>query len=606
MREFLKYVFASLTGTLIFFGLVFGGILLLLASIASLSSGRSPEPDVQDKTVLVFDLSATISDIAPSDDGREVDVQRLLRGSGRQVLPLSTILDCLDKAAADKRVVGLYLHGNLATDGYGSGFAALREVREALLRFKESKKPIYAYNETYSERDYYLASVADQIFLNPFGAIEMNGLASEMMFLGEAFKKYGIGIQVTRVGKYKSAVEPLLFDKMSPESREQTQKLLDDVWAEFVSDVAAARQMTPDDLQRLANEKALLVGSEAVAAKLADETAYLDQVLGKLRNVSGVNDNKAPFRQVALPTYARVSRRSLGLERTSRNIIAVVYAEGDIVDGVGNDGQIGGDRLAKELRKLRQDDQVKSIVLRVNSPGGSALASEVIRRELDETRRGGKPVVVSMGTVAASGGYWISTASDKIFAAPNTITGSIGVFGVLPNVQKLAGDYGIKWDTAKTNRYADLGTITRPKTEDELKLIQMNVDRIYDEFLTRVSEARKLPKETVQEIAQGRVWSGAEAKRLGLVDEFGGLVAAIRAAAELAKLGNDWKIAEYPKRRNLAEQLAKLLTDGEPERLVQGPVQRELEQLWAEMATLSAFNDPLGVYIRLPFLLRLN
>ncbi len=606
MRDFLKYVFASLTGTLIFFGLVFAGILLLLASVASLSSGRSPEPDVQDKTVLVFDLSATISDIAPSEDGREVDVQRLLRGSGGKILPLSTILDCLDKAAADKRVVGLYLHGNLSTEGYGSGFAALREVREALLRFKASKKPIYAYNQVYSERDYYLASVADKIFLNPFGAIEMNGLASEMMFLGEAFRKYGIGIQVTRVGKYKSAVEPLLFDKMSPENREQTQKLLDDVWGEFVSGVAAARQLTPDDLQRLANEKAILVGPEAVAAKLADETAYLDQVLGELRKLSEVKDDKAPFRQVTLPAYARVSRRSLGLERTSRNLIAVVYAEGDIVDGAGSDGQIGGDRLAKELRKLRQDDQIKAIVLRVNSPGGSALASEVIRRELAETRGAGKPVVISMGTVAASGGYWISTASDKIFAAPNTITGSIGVFGVLPNVQKLAGDYGVKWDTTKTNRYADLGTITRPKTEDELKLIQANVDRIYDEFLTRVAEARKLPKETVQEIAQGRVWSGVEAKRLGLVDEFGGLEAAIQAAAELAKLGNDWKIAEYPKRRSLAEQLAKLLTDEEPERLVQGPVQRELERLWAETAALAAFNDPLGVYARLPFLLRFN
>jgi protease-4 len=606
MRDFLKYVFASLTGTLIFFGLVLGGILLLLASVASLSSGRSPEPAVQDKTILVFDLSATISDIAPSDDGREVDVQRLLRGSGGKILPLSTILDCLDKAAADKRVVGLYLHGNLSTEGYGSGFAALREIREALLRFKASKKPIYAYNQVYSERDYYLASVADKIFLNPFGAIEMNGLASEMMFLGEAFKKYGVGIQVTRVGKYKSAVEPLLFDKMSPENREQTQKLLDDVWGEFVSGVATARQLTPDDLQRLANEKAILVGPEAVAAKLADETAYLDQVLGTLRKLSEVKDDKAPFRQVTLPAYARVSRRSLGLERTSQNIIAVVYAEGEIVDGAGSDGQIGGDRLAKELRRLRQDDQIKAVVLRVNSPGGSALASEVIRRELAETRAAGKPVVVSMGTVAASGGYWISTASDKIFAAPNTITGSIGVFGILPNIQKLAGDYGVKWDTAKTNRYADLGTITRPKTEDELKLIQANVDRIYDEFLTRVAEARKLPKETVQEIAQGRIWSGAEAKRLGLVDEFGGLEAAIQAAAELAKLGNDWKIAEYPKRRNLAEQLAKLLTDEEPERLVQGPVQRELEQLWAETAALAAFNDPLGVYARLPFLLRFN
>ncbi|MFQ3580815.1 MAG: signal peptide peptidase SppA [Chloracidobacterium sp.] len=606
MRDFLKYVFASLTGTLIFFGLIVGVGLLLLASLASLSGGRSSDPTVQDKTILVFDLSATISDIAPSDDGREVDVQRLLRGSGGRVLPLSTALDCLDKAMNDKRVVGLYLHGNLATEGYGSGFAALREVREALLRFKASKKPIYAYNQVYSERDYYLMSVADKIFLNPFGAIEMNGLASEMMFLGDAFKKYGVGIQVTRVGKYKSAVEPLILDKMSPESREQTQKLLDDVWGEFVGSVAAARQLTPDDIQRLANEKAVLVGEDAVASKLVDQTAYFDQVLADLRKLSGVTNANEPFRQVNLATYARVSRRSLGMERTSRNIIAVVYAEGDIVDGPGSDGQIGGDRLAKELRKLRQDDQIKAFVLRVNSPGGSALASEVIRRELAEIRAAGKPVVISMGTVAASGGYWISTASDKIFAAPNTITGSIGVFGILPNIQKLAGDYGVKWDTAKTNRYADLGTITRPKTDDELKLIQANVDRIYDEFLSRVAEARKLPKETVQEIAQGRVWSGAEAKRLGLVDELGGMEAAIQAASELAKLGADWKIAEYPKRRNFAEQLAKIFADEEPDRLVQGPLQRELERLWTETAALAALNDPLGVYARLPFTLRFD
>lgn len=606
MREFLKYVFASLTGTVIFFGLLLGGVLLLVASIASLSTGRGPEPDVRDKTILVFDLSATISDIAPSEDGRDVDVQRLLRGGGGRILALSTVLDCLDKAVADKRIVGLYLYGNLSSDGYGSGFAALREIRDALLRFKAAGKPIYAYNQVYSERDYYLASVADKIFLNPFGAIEMNGLASEMMFLGEALKKYGVGVQVTRVGKYKSAVEPLIMDKMSPENREQTQKLLDDVWGEFVGSVAPTRGLTPDDLQRLANEKAVLTGEDAVAARLADKTAYFDQVLAELRKATDVSDNAAPFRQVTLTSYARVSRRSLGLERTSRNIIAVVYAEGEIVDGEGNDNQIGGDRLAKELRKLRQDREVKAVVLRVNSPGGSALASEVIRRELAETRAAGKPVVVSMGSVAASGGYWISTAGDKIFAAPNTITGSIGVFGVLPNIQKLAADYGVKWDTAKTNRYADLGTITRPKTEDELKLIQANVDRIYDEFLTRVAEARKLSKEAVQEIAQGRVWSGAEAKRLGLVDEFGGLEAAVRAAAETAKLGADWKISEYPKRRKFAEQLAKLLTDEETDRLVQSPLQRELERVWTETAALAALNDPLGVYARLPFTLRLN
>jgi protease IV len=604
MRDFLKTVFASLTGTIIFFAAILGFFVLLLISLTS--GGGPSEPKVEEKAVLVIDLSTTISDTAPPADLRETGLDKLIGGGSRSI-PLSVVLDCIDKAAKDKRIVGIYMHGNLGTDNYGSGFAALKEVREALERFKTTKKPIYAYNEAYSERDYYLASVADTCYLNPFGAIEMNGLASEMMFLGDAFKKYGIGVQVTRVGKYKSAVEPYLLNKMSGENREQTEKLINDLWDEYMADIARSRKISVDDIKKVVNEKALLSGDDAIATKFADKVVYFDQVLGDLKKLTGKKDTDTTFRQVNLVSYAKVSRRSLGLERESKNIIAVVYAEGNIVDGTGTEDQVGGDRLARQLRDLRQDPDVKAIVLRVNSPGGSALASELIQRELVLTRQAKKTVVVSMGTVAASGGYWIATASDKIFAEPNTITGSIGVFGILPNVQKLANDYGVTWDTAKTGKYADLGTLSRPKTDEEMALIQRTVDRIYDQFLIRVSEARKMPKDKVAEIAQGRVWSGSEAKKLGLVDEIGGMEAAIKAAADIAKLGADWKFSEYPKRRSFNEKLAELFSDdGEPGRLVRTPLDRELQKVREDLSAIGAFNDPTFVYARMPFNLRIN
>jgi protease-4 len=604
MRDFIKNVFASLTGTIIFFAAIFGFFVLLLVSLTS--GGGAPEPKVDDKSILVIDLSTTISDTAPPSDLRESGLDKLLGGGGRTI-PLSVVLDSIDKASKDKRIVGIYLHGNLATENYGSGFAALKEVREALERFKAAKKPIYAYNEVYTERDYYLASVADTCYVNPFGLIEMNGLAAETMFLGDAFKKYGIGVQVTRVGKYKSAVEPFLYSKMSPENREQTEKLLNDLWGEYVAAIAQSRKISPDDVKKVVNERALLGGEDAVAVKFADKTAYFDEVLAELKKVTGRKDTDETFRQVNLISYSKVSRKSLGIERESRNIIAVVYAEGEIVDGTGTEDQVGGDRLARQLRELRQDPDVKAIVLRVNSPGGSALASELIQRELVLTRQAKKPVVVSMGTVAASGGYWISTASDKIFAEPNTITGSIGVFGILPNVQKLANDFGVTWDTAKTDKYADLGTLSRPKTDEELALIQRNVDRIYDQFLIRVSEARKMPKEKVAEIAQGRVWSGVEAKKLGLVDDIGGMEAAIKAAGDLAKLGVNWKFYEYPRRRSFTEKLSGLLgDDGEPARQTRTPLSREVQKMREDLKAIGSFNDPMYVYARMPFNLRIN
>ncbi|MBI4750986.1 MAG: signal peptide peptidase SppA [Acidobacteria bacterium] len=605
MRDFLKQVFASLTGLVLFSLLALVVVIFLIGSIIS-SSGGKPEPKVDDKAVLVFNLSTNISDAAPDADPIKA-FQDAAFGSRTKSISLSTVLDTLDKASKDKRIVGLYLYGNLQAEGYGSGFAALKEVREALERFRAAGKTITFYDMGIGEQEYYLASVANTIALNPFGAVEMNGFASQPMFLADAFKKYGIGVQVTRVGKYKSAVEPYLLNKMSPENREQLENLLGDNWNEFLTAVGKSRNIPVADLQKIADEQALLIGEQAKQQKLVDKVVYFDEIVTDLKKLTNTPDKDTTFRQISLPAYSKVSRESLGIAKESKNLIAVVYAEGEIVDGTGTSDQIGGDRLAKQLRDLRQDPDVKAVVLRVNSPGGSASASEVIQREIILTKKA-KPLIVSMGSYAASGGYWISTYADHIFAEPNTITGSIGVFGLLINVGQLANDHGVAWDTVKTGKYADLGTISRPKTDEELALIQKTVDQIYDQFLAKVSESRKLPREKVAEIAQGRVWSGIDGKELGLVDELGGLQDAIKFAAKKANLGDNWKTTEYPKPTSTEEKIRELLTsDDQPDRLAKTTaVVREFGRLQEELSVLNSMNDPVHVYARLPFSIRID
>lgn len=417
-------------------------------------------------------------------------------------------------------------------------------------------------------------------------------------------KKIGVGVQVTRVGKYKSAVEPFLLEKRSPESRRQTQALLGDVWGEFLVAVGKDRKLTPTQLQNLADNQAVLEAENAVQQKLATKVAYEDEMISQLQQL-GEKDEES-FRQVTLKSYAKVADQELERERQSKNKIAVIYAEGEIVDGEGDGDQVGGDRFAQQLREIQQDDDVKAVVIRVNSPGGSVVGSEVIQREVIQTRKK-KPVVVSMGGVAASGGYWISTFSDRIFAQPNTITGSIGVFGLRPNVQKLANDNGVTWDVVKTGRYADISSITRPRTAPELAIFQKSVDRIYDRFITKVAESRKLPKAKVAEVAQGRVWSGKQALAIGLVDQMGGLQDAIQDAAQRAKLGDDWKLTEYPQPRGLTEELLNNLSSASFQKnKSKNSIFNELGKFQAEFSVLSGMNDPSEIYARLPFNFRLD
>ena len=586
MKDFFKSFFATLLALMVVGGLALVGFFGLVAVM-----GASGKPSVPDKAVLVFNLGTSLTDGERDPEPGELLNEALNGGAGAtQALP--EIIEALDRAASDSHITALFLTGNLQA----AGPAQLRELREAIQRFK-AKKPVLAYNLGWSKRDYYLAAGATTVYINPFGGMQVNGLASEPMFFGNAFKKYGVEVQVTRVGKYKSAVEPYILDRMSEPNREQIQKLLDDIWGEWKDTVAKDRKKAPSDLQAIADEQGLLEAEDAKRLGLVDRIAPIDEVLDALKKLAGKQAKDKDFPQITLATYAGIP----GDTKSGKARIAVVVAEGEIVDGEGKSSQVGGERLSRELRRLRLDDRVKAVVLRVNSPGGSASAAELIQREVILTKKA-KPLVISMGHLAASGGYWISTYGDRIFAEPTTITGSIGVFGLLPNVKKLANDHGITWDSVQTAKLANPMTVTRPKNDLELNRIQGLVDHIYEQFVTKVADSRKLKKEVVHEIAQGRVWSGREALKLGLVDELGGLGDALKHAVKMAKAENDFYVVGPEHEPDLFKELLRNLGQGKPRKLAgSGPVDALVEAFRVQLEHLSALNDPQGIYARMPF-----
>ncbi len=604
----MKNFFTSLLGSLVALVLFFGGCAFLgLVFILALAAlGQKQPVAVQPGSYLVFDLSANIQDAPLEFDGAAL-FGPLMGGERLQTLQLRTVTRALRAAARDNRIAGLLITGNVRPVGYGSGFGTLKEVRAALQAFKASGKPVMAYLNFATTRDYYLASTAGDVVLDPYGVILMPGLASQPLFMAGAFEKFGIGVQVTRVGKYKSAVEPYIRKDLSPENREQIQQLLDDIWADLLGDIAASRRLTRAEVQGAVDAEGLITATSAVTHKLVDRSAYRDQVIDELKVKTGrKKGTKESFKQISLAAYAGVAAGETGGALGRKNQIAVVYAEGDIVDGEGQMGEVGGHKFARELRQLRQDENIKAVVLRVNSPGGSASASEEIQRELRLTMQT-KPVVVSMGSVAASGGYWISTYSHRIFAEPATITGSIGVYGMFINVQQLFNHFGLTFDTVKTGQLADMLIPSRPKTEAEMAVFQKLVDWIYDEFTAKVAESRKIDKAKVLEIAQGRVWSGTEAKKLGLVDEVGGLGKAITYAAEKAGLGTNYRLTEFPHKRQLAEIINEVLKGMTPDQAGDNAALAKMLGEFKEQArVLLRFNDPCGIYARLPVDIRIQ
>jgi protease-4 len=601
MKNFFTSMLGALVALIVFFGGCFLLLVLFAATIAAVGGMKEGTAEIERGSYLVLDLSTKITD-APQA------VQLPVLGSQRDTLQLRTITHALHAAAKDNRIAGVFISGDLSQAAFGSGYAALREVRAALDDFKATGKPIVAYLTFATTKSYYLASAATDLAIDPYGVIVMPGLASEPMFFAGAFEKYGVNVQITRVGKYKSAVEPFIRRDMSPENREEIQRLLDDIWGGVLADIGKSRELTPQKIQSTVDTEGLIRAEVAKTNHLVDRVAYRDEIYDDLKVKTGRSKtSKLPFKQVAMEDYAKsvkdvsdVPRGENATASPGNAAIAIVYAEGDIVDGEGESDEIGGSRFSRELRRLRHDDSVKAVVLRVDSPGGSASASEVIQREIRLMKQV-KPVIVSMGSYAASGGYWISTYGDHIFAEPTTITGSIGVFGIQFDVQKFANDHGVTFDSVKTGKFADALTIARPKTPEEMAVLQKAVDWIYDQFVTKVSESRKLPRQKVEEIAQGRVWSGSEAKKLGLIDEIGGLDAAIAYAAKQAKLGTDYKLVEYPRQKELIEVIQEMIERKNPSRADATSLAAKVAQrVQEEFKTLRSYNDPQGIYARLP------
>ena len=527
MRSFFKFFLAALLALVVFMLI---GFLILFAVAGSIAS--SEKATIAAKSVLFIDLSRSFKD-------KKTD-NTLARLSGDRDIYSTSLYDVvrlLQHAKSDSSVRGIYIKCN----ENANGFAASEELRNALLDFKESKKFVIAYGDMISQKAYFVASVADKIYCNPKGIIEWKGFASQLFFIKNALKKLEIEPQIFYDGKFKSATEPLREEKMTDANRLQTTVWLGDLYSRFLLATATARNIDTATLHRYASAYMIHTPNDAVQYKLLDGVKYDDEVKDEIRKRLGINgDDKIEFVQIG--SYAEAT----SIKKYAADRIAVIYAEGDIVYGRGTEGQVGSDEFRNLISKARTDKNIKAIVLRVNSPGGSALASEIIWRETMLTRKAGKPFVVSMGDMAASGGYYISCAADSIFAQPNTITGSIGVFGIVPNMQDFfKNKLGVTFDQVKTAPNADIGSVTRPLTEGEKIIIQSEIDTVYHDFKTRVAEGRKKDMPLIDSIAQGRVWTGSRAMQIGLVDRVGGLDDAIACAAGMANL-KDYSLREYP------------------------------------------------------------
>lgn len=585
MKEFFKFTFASMLGfilasllaMLIFFGII----------ASALSFTKKEAVVVEDKTILHMNLDTEISDRAPDNPFASFDFNSM---SGSQPLGLNDILSALKNAARDEKIKGIYLDLSVIP----AGMATVEEIRNALLDFKKSGKFIISYGEVYSQKAYYLASVADKIYLNPAGGMEFKGLSGEVMFFKGMLEKLDIEAQIIRHGKFKSAVEPFMLDKMSDASKEQTLSYVSAIWNQMLQGIAGSRKIEAAQLTNIADNFLCQTAEDAVKLKLVDKLAYKDEVLEELKNKSGVSGIK----DLKLLKFAKYVDSPEANETTavSGDKIAIIYASGNIISGEGDEGSIGSERISKAIRKARMDDKVKAIVLRVNSPGGSALASDVIWREVTLSKKV-KPVVVSMGDLAASGGYYISCGASKVFASPTTLTGSIGVFGIIPNAGKFFNNrLGISFDGVKTNPYADYIPLTRAMNEEEKKIITREIEGIYSTFITHVAEGRKMTTAGVDSIGQGRVWSGLDAKRIGLVDEFGGLNDAIKAAAELAKL-KEYKTMELPYQKDPFTKIMEALS-GENTSVF---VKQQLGPAYSYLEYLKKMSQMQGVQAMMPF-----
>ncbi|MBU61022.1 MAG: signal peptide peptidase SppA [Opitutae bacterium] len=604
--DVLKRFLAS-AGVALLFGLF---SFVLLFSFMSLSL-RAPEVEVPKDSILVIDLTMNVSDRPGGFDFEELAMKALSKRGEPKSFHLLELIQTIRKASADEEISGILLKGSLQPVGYGSGYAALAELGDALNEFRKSGKPIVGYAVDPSLPDYFLLSHADELFLNPYGSVLFNGMSAQVTFYGKAFEEYGIGVQVARTGEYKGAVEPFLSDRFSDSNREQLEEVLGDRWSDYVGLVARNRKLSLERLREISNDQFHLKAEDAVVAGLFDKAAHYDEVIDRLGEIGRVDEETGEFARVSLAKY--VDRPSSvgdlqALEEDERPAVSVVYVEGAILDGRGDDGEfVGGDEIAGRLRDIRKDKKTKAVVLRINSPGGSVTGAEAIRREVERVRADGIPVVVSMGSVAASGGYWIAAKSERIFASPETITGSIGVFGLLPNIKDFGNRFGVTWDVVKTEPHADAFSFVRPRTETEMEHVQLYVEDIYDRFLEHVAAGRDMNKTEVHNVAKGRVWSGQDAREVGLVDEFGGLGDAILYAVELARLPDDFQLIEHPRVETPFEVLSELLDTPLASKLSnasmnqQNALVAQFKDVERNLHMFGRLNDPRSVYAVLPW-----
>ncbi len=533
MKEFFKYVFATVVGIVIS-AVVLGilGFVIIVGIISSFDSDT--KAIVKANSVLYLNLDQAITERTPKESFGS------MFGSGNKSIGFNDVIRALEKAKTDENIQAVYIN----VMAPNAGMATLLEVRNAILDFKTSKKPVIAYSEVYSQGAYYLASAASKVYLNPEGDLEFKGFSANLMFFKGALDKLGVEPQIIRVGNYKSAVEPFINTKMSDYNRQQVSVYVNGLYQTFLAGISESRKLSTDSLFQIADQLKIQAPNDALTHKMVDGLKYKDEVLDELRNITG-KGKKDDINSITINDYIK-DLPSQG-DIASKNKVAVIYANGEIIGGEGSDEQIGSERISRAIRKARLDEDVKAIVLRVNSGGGSALASDVIWREIELSKKI-KPVIASFGDVAASGGYYIGCAADSIFVQPNTITGSIGVFGMFFNAQKLMNEkLGITFDGVKTGQYADIMSANRPMTPAERLILQRGVNNIYNTFITKVANGRKKTKAQIDSLGGGRVWTGKDAVTNGLADRIGSFGDAISSAAKKAKL-KDYKVVEYPEK----------------------------------------------------------
>jgi len=532
MKDFFKYLFASMLGFFLSAVIVFIIIfVIIVGAISSIDSDKTV--NVSNNSVLFLNLDQPITERTPKNPFGNLPI---VGGTEKDGIGLNDLLKSIQRAKTDDNIKCIYLN----VSSPNAGFATMREVRNALIDFKKSHKKIIAYSEVFTQGAYYLASAADKVYLNPEGALEFKGFSSELTFFKGTLEKVGVEMQVIRVGNYKSAVEPFILDKMSDYNRKQVTAYVGGLYNTFLTDIAKSRDIQKDSLYKIADDYRVREPQDAVNFKMVDALKYKDQILEELKGLSGRTRGEN-VRTVSINDYVKNNIET----GSGKDKVAVIYANGEISGGEGNDNQIGSERISRTIRKARLDDDIKAVVIRVNSPGGSALASDVIWREIVLTKKE-KPVIASFGDVAASGGYYIGCAADSIFVQPNTITGSIGVFGLIPNFQNLmTNKLGITFDGVKTGKYADIMATNRPMTAGERFIIQNELNRIYSGFVSRVADGRKKSKAYIDSIGGGHVWIGTDAVQIGLADRIGSFNDAIKAAAKKAKI-KEYKVVEYP------------------------------------------------------------